>query len=176
MPPLRNDFRSDLWGSWKIKWFYLLCSILLSNPIIAGQDEEEVKKAAMASITKIENYPSVVFKGRFKHSTSSSEVAFSVRGVQIWNEYTRKQMDDPHPEKTAANLIKFCEIVGCGELKTTEAFDGKNVYSFNPYNLNVSIRPSSKPTGFGSETNMLPKNWLTLGDRLPDSFQQVLEA
>ncbi len=175
---IRNSFRTAFWSSWLTKWFCLLCSIILSNPIVAGQDEEEeeAKKAALASITKIENYSSVVFKGRFKHSTSSSEVAFSVRGVQVWNEYTRKQMDDPNPDKTAANLIKIREIMGSGELKTTEAFDGKNVYSFNPYNLDVSIRPSSKPTGFGSEINMLPKNWLTLGNRLTDSFQQVLEA
>jgi hypothetical protein len=172
----RKTPQTTSWSSALAKYAAFVLLLLMWKGNTQGQDEEEVKKAALASITKIENYPSVVFKGRFEKGKFSSEVAFSVRGVQVWNEHTSMQMDDPNPEKTAADLIKIREIVGSGELKTTEAFDGKNVYSFNPYNLDVSIRPSSRPTGFGSEIYMIPRNWLILGQNETSLFRHVIEA
>jgi hypothetical protein len=157
-------------------WIWYFFTVLVCNSCVMGQEADEVKRFVLASITKIENYPSVVFKGRFKKGKFSSDVAFSVRGDQVWNEYNRIQIDDPDPAKTATNLIDIRKIMGSGELKTTNAFDGKNVYSFDPYNLTILIRPSTQPTGFGSEIYMLPKNWLILGENEKSLFRHVIEA
>ena len=176
MASFRHMTQNDFWISCLTKWFCLIYSIVLFNPTVFAQDEEEAKKAALASITKIENYPSVVFKGRFTQGKSSSEVAFSVRGDQVWNEYTSVRVDDPTPEKTSASLSKTREIMGSGVLKSTDSFDGKNAYAFDPYNLTISIRPSSRPTGFGTEIFMHPKNWLILGQNETSLFRHVIEA
>ncbi len=172
----RKTLQTTSWSSALAKYVVFVLLLLMWKGNAQGQDEEEAKKAALESIAKIENYPSVVFKGRFTQGKSSSEVAFSVRGVQVWNEYTRSWMDDPTPEKTSASLSKAREIMGSGDLKAVDAFDGKNVYSFDPYNLCVSIKTSSKPTGFGSEILMLPKNWLILGQSQNSLFRHVIEA
>ena len=103
----RKTLQTTSWSSALAKYAAFVLFFLMWKGYAQGQDEEEAKKAALASITKIENYPSVVFKGRFEKGKFSSEVAFSVRGVQVWNEHTSMQMDDPNPEKTAADLIKI---------------------------------------------------------------------
>ena len=171
----RKTLQTTSWSSALAKYVVFVLLLLMWKGNAQGQDEE-AKKAALASIARIENYPSVVFKGRFKQGDSSSEVAFSVRGDQVWNEYNRVQTDDPDPAKTATNLTDIRKIMGSGELKTTDAFDGKNVYSFNPYNLEILIQPSTRPAGFGPEIFMLPKNWLILGQNEKSLFRQVIEA
>ncbi len=172
----RKTLQTTFWSSTLAKYAAFVLLLLMWKGNAQGQDEEEAKKAALASIAKIENYPSVVFKGRFNRGQSSSEVEFSVRGVQVWNEYNRKQLDDPTPEKTSASQKKAREIMGSGDLKAVDAFDGKNVYSFDPYNLCVSIKNSSKPAGFGSEISMLPINWMTFGNNGYKPFHLVLEG
>ena len=157
-------------------WPCLFVAQFLCISIADAQEIDDIKKEVLATIGKIENYPSVVFKGRFNRGQSSSDVAFSVRGTQVWNESARKQLDDPNPEKTSASQTKAREIMGSGDLKAIDAFDGKYSYAFDPFNLCVSMKASSRPTGFGSETNMLPNNWLTLGNRGSDTFRQVVEA
>ena len=172
----RKTLQTTYWSSTLAKYAAFVLLLLMWNGNAQGQDEEEAKKAALASITKIENYPSVVFKGRFTQGKSSSEVAFSVKGEQVWNEYTSIRVDDPTPEKTSASLSKTREIMGSGVLKSTDSFDGKNAYTFDPYNLTISIRPSSRPTGFGTEIFMHPKNWLILGQNETSLFRHVIEA
>lgn len=154
----------------------LLCSAQTFMAQLKAEDAEAVERRVLAAIDAVESYPSVKLKGRLESGRKLilTLVSLEVRGDEIWQEYESFSADEPRAEVEKKRDV-MRKISGC-DLPRIAAFDGKTNYTFDPYNLFLTTRPSQNFRGGGFNiASMLPTNWVAMTAGGTSHFRRFVE-
>ena len=137
------------------------------------QDAEQIKQRILASLSKIENYPVGIVKGKAIYRGDNPELAYlQYRGNKMWME-----IDDIATKEADVKrlLTAVYEVKGTSNFPRTLEFDGKRLFTFNPYNLSLDIQSvKSIPSNF-ERCALWPKYWLHMGGNPHELFRDVVQ-
>jgi hypothetical protein len=163
---LVNQMRTQLAGN-------ILIFVVAINSPSYSQDAESVKQSVLKGIERIEHFPAMTFRGTYEGPAIDVTCTFHVRGDEVWQENSDQLIkraigDEKKREMANARLTTKCQ------LPTILAFDGKNNYDFNPFNLELRIEPGKYKSS--SESDMLPKRWIAINGSPNLPFRKLLEG